>query len=263
MTKFIHSMLPASRYNLLPLIADNDKVPEEHQEDLEFLQSLLKKHEISSGVSIRLIHKHFDANEGEVMVFDTVTLPGQGSIQTMKPVLATPELHVKGMHYFVDSNNDLQAYEYTTGEVPNIGPCEAFMQEFCSYVASRSLQSKFGLKMANKHSTGESSWTEYEMIDKRVTIMFPGATPVPQAECDDNFTVCTEWGQPDIDDQGPSVCNHSTKCSHCTHCPSHRSNNQSSMTTGDAETGYSIGGHLALPGTPLYKVIHSAIGAAA
>jgi hypothetical protein len=70
MTSIIDTFVPSSTYNTLPSISQVAGAPEDHSQDLQDLRELLKKHNVSKDVSIRLIHKHFDTTKGEVMVFD-------------------------------------------------------------------------------------------------------------------------------------------------------------------------------------------------
>ena len=63
-------------------VHDVANVPSNHSEDLEDLRMLLVKHSVPKNVCIRLIHKHFDTYEREVMVFDKITLPAHGTVRT-------------------------------------------------------------------------------------------------------------------------------------------------------------------------------------
>ncbi|KAG9235548.1 hypothetical protein BJ875DRAFT_458765 [Amylocarpus encephaloides] len=61
MASFMHKFMPFSTYNNLPHIRSND-----HSEGLKDLRKLLAKHNFPRDASIRLIHKHFDTQDGEV-----------------------------------------------------------------------------------------------------------------------------------------------------------------------------------------------------
>lgn len=87
MASLTETLVPFDTYNSLPHIRDVANAPEEHANDLKDLRELLDKHKVPKDVSIRLIHKHFDTKDGEVMIFDKVTIPGHGIAQIMKPVV--------------------------------------------------------------------------------------------------------------------------------------------------------------------------------
>lgn len=61
MASLVDNFVPSSTYNTLPLISQVAGVPKEHSQDLQDLRELLNKHNVPKGVSVRLIHKHFDA----------------------------------------------------------------------------------------------------------------------------------------------------------------------------------------------------------
>jgi hypothetical protein len=79
------------------------------------------------------------------MVFKNVTLTAHGTVQIMKPVKSPNNLH--GIHYFVNNEGSLQAYEYGSHDLPSIECFEPFLGEFCQLVMERGLQQKFGLKI--------------------------------------------------------------------------------------------------------------------
>jgi hypothetical protein len=224
MASLINTLVPSGTYNTLPLISQVADAPKDYSKDLEVLRELLKKHEVPQGVSVRLIHKHFDTLEGEVMVFDKVPVPDHGFVQIMKPIIPSKNNQLRGIHYFVDGNACLQAYEYGNCEVPEMNGFEAFLAEFCSLVSQRGLQRIFGLKIQHEDATEQTGWTEYELHAKRGTIMFPDGMPMPDGDGD--YSVTTEWKA--ILNQLPRTCKHTTTCrhgrttcKHCKHCNGH------------------------------------------
>lgn len=72
----LHNTLVSSFiYNALPLISEVDAAVDSQSRDFEDLRALLQKHNVPKSVSIRLLHKHFDTKDGEVMVFENVPVP--------------------------------------------------------------------------------------------------------------------------------------------------------------------------------------------
>lgn len=96
-----------------------------------------------------MIHKHFDIKDGEAMMIKTLDIPKHGSVSVLRPleIAATPsQLH--GVHYFVNADGLLQAYEYSPlAAVPDMSNFGPFLVEFCRTVIERGLQHKLGLKL--------------------------------------------------------------------------------------------------------------------
>ncbi|OTA93922.1 hypothetical protein M434DRAFT_11151 [Hypoxylon sp. CO27-5] len=246
----IDTFVLPSTYNALPLISQVAGAPEDHSQDLQDLRELLNKHNVPKGVSVRLIHKHFDTTEGEVMVFDKIAVPGHGAVQIMKPIVPPTDNQLRGIHYFVDDNACLQAYEYGNFEVPDMSGYESFLVDFCNLVQERGLQRKFGLKLQHDEDADQTGWTEYELHAKRGTIMFPDGMPMPDGDSD--YIVTTEWKA--ILNKFPRYCRHGQ----CAHCRGHRY--RSVEDYGD-EAGFYLGGQKILPGTPVYDIVDQIITA--
>ncbi|KAL1848330.1 hypothetical protein Daus18300_013656 [Diaporthe australafricana] len=262
MAPLIDTFVPSSTYNTLPLISQVAGAPTDHSQDLQDLRELLSKHNAPEGVSVRLIHQHFNTNEGEVMVFDNIPVPGHGAVQIMKSVIPPTNSKLRGIHYFVDANASLQAYEYGNHEVPDMSGLESFLAEFCGLVSERGLQYKFGLKLQREDDTSDQTgWTEYELHAKRGTIMFPNGMPMPDGESD--YSVTTEWKA--ILNELPRTCKHTTTCRHgrstCKHCKHCNSHPDESLVNDDDETGVCLGGQKILPGTPVHAIVDRIIAA--
>ncbi|KAK4169909.1 hypothetical protein QBC43DRAFT_340462 [Cladorrhinum sp. PSN259] len=234
MASLINTFVSSNTYNTLPFISQVAGAPQDRSQDLQDLRELLNKYNVPKGVSIRLIHKHFDTTEGEVMVFDKISVPGHSTVQIMKPIVPPYSNQLRGIHYFVDDNASLQAYEYGNCEVPDMSRFEGFLAEFCSLVAERGLQRKFGLKLQLEEDTDQTGWTEYELHRKRGTIMFPDDMPMPDGKSD-------YWQHGN------------TMCKHCTHCGRH-DHSVGDLDCGN-EVGFYLGGQMILPGTTIYHIV--------
>ena len=261
MASLIETFLPFSTYNVLPHIKEAANVPSDHSEDLEDLRKLLTKHDVPKDVSIRLIHKHFDTREGEVMIFDKILIPGYGTVQTMKPVLPSKNHTLWGIHYYVNDACLLQAYEFTSFDVPDMSTFETFLEEFCQLVSERNLQHKFGLKLKVNDELDRLSWTEFEFNQKRSTIMLQDGMPMPNWDFD--YTVSTEWNAFLVEDD-TKTCKHKTTCRHgrttCNHCRHYTSHDIEDMrrTGGDSgDESFCLGGQSVMPGTPIFEVVNA------
>ncbi|KAK8927799.1 hypothetical protein VCV18_004286 [Metarhizium anisopliae] len=120
MASLIDDFVPSMTYSSLPLISQVTEAPEIYARHLQDLRELLQKHHVPRGVSVRLIHKHFDTVDSEVMVFDKMAIPGLGVAQIMKPIVPTENSQLRGIHFFVGENASLQAYEYGNYKVPDM-----------------------------------------------------------------------------------------------------------------------------------------------
>ncbi|KAH0598141.1 hypothetical protein MHUMG1_04513 [Metarhizium humberi] len=261
MASLIDDFVPSMTYNSLPLISQVAEAPELYARDLQDLRELLQKHHVPRGVSIRLIHKHFDTVDSEVMVFDKVTIPGLGVAQIMKPIVPTENSQLRGIHFFVGENASLQAYEYSNYKVPDMSNYGSFLAEFCTIISERRLQRTFGLKLQCDDDTGRTGWTEYELGAKRGTIMFSDGMPMPDGDGD--YSVTTEWNA--VMNELPRTCKHSTACSHgrstCKHYK-HCNRHPSPGDAGDVSEGILyLGGRKILPGSQMHAIVKQIVAA--
>lgn len=272
MAALINSFVIPSVYNSLPHINAVSKAPIENSNDLEILRALLVKYDVPKDFSIRLIHKHYDALEGEVMVFDRLELPAHGTVQMMRPVAPSGDSGLHGIHYFVNKQGDLQAYEYANCGVPDVSRLGAFFTEFCRTVNERNLQNKFGLKIKTVDELDQTGWTEYELHGKRTTVMFPDGMPQPQVDAFEEvghegsgYTVTTEWLGFGENKRGQTNCKHKTQCSHgskkCTHCKHCSSHNIRSEGDTHNEKDLCIDGHVVQPGIPVHEILRTVVEA--
>jgi hypothetical protein len=251
-------IIPCEAYNVLPNIRDVADVPETHSDDLEHLQSLLDKHDLSAKVCIKLVHIHFKLADGEVMAFEDVTVPPYGPIHILGPTKLTPASKFYGCHYFVDDGGRLQAWEYMTTKGPDLSQHPAFVGEFCQAVTQRGLQHMFGLSL--KSSVEEGGWTELEYPEKRATFLVPDAIPLPHLE--KSFNTTTEWPRECFK---PVV--HGISYKHCHHCKHGKRNAESVEVEEDSPDskwvegvsdrghGFCLGGLKLDPLSPFYSVV--------
>ncbi|VUC26775.1 unnamed protein product [Clonostachys rosea] len=184
MSLLIETFVPSSTYNHLPLITEVASAPDIYKKDLEELRELMQKHNVPKGVSVRLIHKHFDTTAGEVMIFEKVAIPEPSFVQVMKPM------------------------------VPSTS----------SKLRERGLQNIFGLKLQLDSDAEHTGWTEYEFHAQRGTIMFPDGMPMPGGQSDLSVTTEWKaiLKQLPRNCKHSTTCAHgATRCKHCRHCTRH------------------------------------------
>lgn len=265
MAVLINKFVASSFYNSLPHIQDVSGAPDENSTDLEIPRVLLVKYNVPKNISIRLVHKHYDALDGELMVFDRMKLPTHDTVQTMRLLVPRRDSGLRGIHYLVNYQGALQAYEYARCGIPDTSKLGPFFAEFCRIVTERNLQHKFGLKIKTVDELDQTGWTEYELYGKRSTVMFPDGMPQPQVDSAKDghqgpgYTVTTEWLGVGENKRGETNCNHKTqcshgskKCTHCKHCSLHNTRNEGDVHN---EKDLCIGGQMVEPGTPMHEIL--------
>lgn len=217
-----NGILPAAVYNSLPHIRDRYDVPKDNSPDIEDLKRLLSKHGLSSRVRIKLIHRHFRLQEGEVFVARDIQVPDHGTINIMQPLIASEHPSLYGHHYYVDDEGNLSAYEYMEAPGPDISGHQAFIEEFCALVRERNLQFKLGLSL--RREEGSISTNELEYPAKRVCIDVPAEIPLPYSTT--SFDTRTEFQRDwptdaerlEVDGDPGAMGPQDTKsCMHCSH----------------------------------------------
>ena len=206
MSSLQNNFISSSSYNSLPNIYDVADVPTIHRKDLDDLRQVLQKHNVPPTVCIRLLHKHFDAVDGEVMVLRVISVPSEGNVQIMGPMIPREsERSLRGLNFMIDDDGQFHPYEYTTSPAPDMSNYELFLEEFSRMIIERGLQRKLGLKLGIEE--GVTGWTEFEIPEKRATLMIPQGVKLPDAEYE--LSVSTDFYAA----TGPI-----TRCYHCSHC---------------------------------------------
>jgi hypothetical protein len=237
------TLISSSIYSSLPLIEEVQHVPSTNLSDLADLRALLTQHQVPLGISIRLIHKHYDVDDGEVMIFEDVAVPEYGSVKVMHPVKLPIKSSLHGTHFFVDQKGSLQAYEYSRLPAPDLSDYQPFLRDFCRIVVERGLQMKYGLKL--QYQPDKTGWMEFEFPSKRSTVMIPDGWPRPEGDL--AFQVITEWSG-DSQSMKPLSfgCGHNVQsCGHTRKYDSGR----------DEDLKYYLGPQKIEPGTPVWAIL--------
>lgn len=242
---------PPTIYNSLPHIGEVSSVPQNETDSLEILRCLLAKYNVPNRISIRLIHKHFDIHPGEAMIIKTLDVPKYGNVSILRPIEIPTDNMLTGLHFFVDQDGALQAYEYAYCSLPamDISGLEPFFREFCQKVMEHGLQKKFGLKISGD-LTAHIGWTEFEFEEHRRTIMVPEGLPTPQGHFD--VVVNTEFHTDSMNDM--EACRHTSRktCAHCRHCQHGKKKAEDPGTE-----KLIIGGELIEPGSAFHNFYHA------
>jgi hypothetical protein len=244
------SFIPSKAYNCLPYILDVAEVPQKNRKDIDDLLSLFRKHKLAQGIRVKLVHKHFDAESDEVMVLRDIAVPCQGPVSIMGPMVPQKAPPLRGLNYMVDGDGQLRSYEYSISAGPDMRPYETFFKEFCSLIVERDLQRKLGLRVGLE--TDRIGWTEFEVAEKRGTVMIAQDVALPKFDFE--VTVVTEW---EADRIAEGTC-----IGHCgSHCYGHK-HVCKSHPKGEpplTDDWYLAGRRLQI-GSPLQVIVSTAVG---
>ncbi|PVH76101.1 hypothetical protein DL98DRAFT_551350 [Cadophora sp. DSE1049] len=160
--------------------------------------------------------------------------------------LSTTDLQLHGIHYFDNFAKDNLA------SIPNF---ESFLQEFNHMVSERRLQHTFGLKLKHKEDLDNKvSWAEFELPEKRSTIMLQDGMPMPERDFDCN--VSTEWvAVKTKDDAGVDE---EVTCRHCNHCKNHHGGS-CGVGYDKLEAAFCLGGQRVVQRTPLHDLVSAIV----
>jgi len=190
MSDTTEEFIRADIYNSLPLISGILDEPAADRQDLDALCALIERHGLKDSIGVRLIHRHFDLINDEVMIFKNIEAPILlESIQVMIPASSSENPTLHGMHYFVDENQNLQSYEYTPNETrTTLSQHPAFVREFTQMIVEKELQQKWGLSV--KLTKVSVAYQEFEVPARRSTVMIPQTIPIPEGHA---RRVVTDW----------------------------------------------------------------------
>jgi len=110
----------------------------------------------------------------------------------MKPAVPAVNHQLHGIHYFVDGEKSLQAYEYASYATPDLTAFQLFLDDFCRVVSERGLQQQVWPQIQGGRRAQQCWMDEFEFHRKRGTIMLQDGMPMPDGDSD--YTVKTEWG---------------------------------------------------------------------
>jgi len=238
-------MISTKAYNNLPTVTEADSASEGLDAVKKRLLDIVTRHGLSDKFGVRLIHKHFDMNDGEIPVFRDIDVQGICIAIFMGPVRDNSLGPVFGQNFLLDSEGAIVPFEYTTS------PCEApseypgFVEELAHELLVSNAAKVLGLCTSAKRS---ESYTEFELPSLRSTIMIP--TRLMPVNGDVN--IVTNWAAETF--PAPvDGCGH--WCAHCKHRqqrPSDDSGNKEDQLVPSA-----LDAAMKNPDSDLYKVVQT------
>jgi hypothetical protein len=179
-------------YNTLPTIAKVTGVAQNLHKEIAHLRAVIQRQDLQDTCSVRLIHKHFDLVEGEIMVFGAVPVAGLPGIMVMTPAKPDALPIIKGLHYYVGESGQLEPYKYTGSDAAlDISKYPHFLEEFAALLVDRGVQGNLGLAVALKGK--REAFQELEARERRSTLLIPAYVEMPPGYSEARTPVITDW----------------------------------------------------------------------
>lgn len=199
-------VVPPSTYDRLPHISEVSHGADIHLNHLQELRTLLIDFKVPKWICIRLVHKHFDIYTGEAMVVEKVDTSEHGTFPLLRPMKNAVASSLHGIHFLVDADGLLQAYEYSSTPRPDVSGLEPFFTEFCRRVTEGGLQHTFGLKISHEiEPDNQRGWTALGFCADRSTVMVPGGLQLVHEGAWDS-SAAEDFDTDPEDDDGEKVC---------------------------------------------------------
>lgn len=90
------------------------------------------------------------------------------------------------LNYMVDDRERLQCFEYIIFEQPDMSYHHTFPEEFRNFIIERGLQRKLGLRIGLLDDP--DGWSEFEVSEKRGSIMVPQRVGIPKFDNESSVT---------------------------------------------------------------------------
>jgi len=171
------------------------------------LLRIISSYRLNRHFSIHLVHKHFDLEEGRVMVYGTVRGPTHPDFILCSPRVPEKCENLHGLYFRARPDGTMAAYEYTTDPCEDLSEHTDFVAEFVAAVLRLGVQDIFALtgkEPKTKH------YTEFEMSDLSSTILVnnPMWLPGPSERSTSTDWISSEGVDPQPADgnrKGPGI----------------------------------------------------------
>ena len=177
------SFLPSSRYNELPHISSMMDATDMHHEAKDKLLELIFEHGVDQVFSVHLIHKHFDAPEDHIMVYETFISSNHPTFQIFGPRSINTTTPLRGKFFLAVPENTMRAYEYTSDPLPDVSQYTGFITAFSRTVVELGVERIFSLTVRTPDST---EYNEIELPDFQATVLVQKSDWVPAG-------ISTDW----------------------------------------------------------------------
>lgn len=191
----VDRFMSAEEYNRLPHIDDMRDAPECHASALQVLLGLISQHGLRDKFSVHLLHKHFDAPNGSVMVYQTKSAPQHPTFMVFGPRIPAQSHRFRGLYYQAQPGGKMRAYEYTSdvsGD-DDMSKYGQFVGAFSDMCFELGVHEVFALS-ARRHS--DMVYTEIEWAEYSSTILFPESLWPFNSKADERISTITDWSPP-------------------------------------------------------------------
>lgn len=190
MTSTIHispldeSFIPAQEYNALPHITSVISSADDHQAVIDALLKVISEYEVDEIFSVHLVHKHFDALEGQIMVYETVQDLNHPEFQIFTPRSVEKVAgSVRGKYFLATTAGMMKAYEYTCDPLPDVSHHGDFIMAFSNTIMELGMERMFALTI--RSAAPKVEYNEIEIPELRSTILVQKSDWAPEGASTD------------------------------------------------------------------------------
>ncbi|KAE9396558.1 hypothetical protein BT96DRAFT_1021267 [Gymnopus androsaceus JB14] len=156
------------------------------------LCDLIDDHNLTDRLAIRLVHKHFDLEENELAVFQSINVDdvALGPVVTLSPLSASNITEYIGKH-FLFNGDTLVAYEWianNVGDGVDLSKYPEFTSAFIETLVAGNATEIFGLATISDYD--KVLLSEFEIPHLRTTVMVSECLLSPDA---DTSVIDTNW----------------------------------------------------------------------
>lgn len=257
----IKHFISAEEYNSLPHIDIMRDAAEHNAPALNALLGLIREHGLHEKLSVHLLHKHFEAPDGTIMVYETKVAAQHPTFMIFGPRKIQSATAVRGLHYQARSGGKMRAYEYTADAGDDASVHQDFMTVFSNMCFKLGVQDVFALTVRRPL---EIVFTEIEWPEFGATILFDESTWHPD-EAVKPATI-TDWTPPADAGMAGTIeleCletrskNHINVTCQTTSSGTHEAK-KTSPNGALNETPYELDGKVLHPGTDMFNIFDTA-----
>ena len=177
------SFLPSNIYNSLPHVGSTVNTTSKHQKAKDILLELIFEHKVNAIFSVHLVHKHFDAPDDHVMVYETFQSPDHPTFQVFSPKSNHTTTSLRGKYFLALPEGTMRAYEYTTDPLPDVSRYNNFITAFSRTVLRLGVEKIFALTVRSPQAFDSN---EIELPDLRATVLIQNSSWLPEG-------ISTDW----------------------------------------------------------------------
>jgi hypothetical protein len=183
------SLISAQEYNSLPYVreAHDLSLTDHHTLARTQLLDLINAHGLSNIFSVHLLHKHADAPDGKLMVYELVKKSEHPAFRVLMPRSPRKDEDgeaLKAKYFFANASGVMRAYEYSREPMPDIKPYADFCSIFAQKLITLKVEEQYSLGVIPTEQLTDA--TEIELPAMNATVF------VKDLELPD-YSAVTDW----------------------------------------------------------------------